>query len=236
MNRFGERWQLRLNSEVSGLEELVVNKLWEIPFGKQTWAIGDLDFSKFLRLEIDGVYSREFRKDLVGALRVGAGVVAPFGDSKVAPYVKQFFVGGPSSLRAWRIRELGPGGYVPTTEAQTKRPFYESGDFRFEFNGELRFPLFLWIKGALFVDGGNVWTLNKDAGRPASELKLDSYKNIAIGSGFGIRADFGFFILRFDVGVKVKRPNNSTGSYWVNEPWRLRKENLAYNLAVGYPF
>lgn len=236
MNRFGERWQLRLNSEVSGLEELLVNKLWEIPFGKQTWAIGDLDFSKFLRLEVDGVYSREFRKDLVGAIRVGAGAVAPFGDSKVAPYVKQFFVGGPSSLRAWRIRELGPGGYVPTTEAQTKRPFYESGDFRFEFNGELRFPLFLWIKGALFVDGGNVWTLHKDASRPASELKIDSYKNIAIGSGFGIRADFGFFILRFDVGVKVKKPNNSTGSYWVSEPWRLRKENLAYNLAVGYPF
>jgi outer membrane protein assembly factor BamA len=237
VNRFGERWQLRIGSDVSGFEEFVLNQLWEIPFGKQTWTIGDLDFAKYLRLDLDGIYSREFRKDLVGAIRIGAGVVVPYGDSKVAPYVKQFFVGGPSSLRAWRIRELGPGAYVDaSTGAQNQRPFYQAGDFRFEFNGELRFPMFLWIKGAVFLDGGNVWTIKKEASRPNAELRLDSYKNIALGTGFGVRADFGFFILRFDVGIKLKKPTQTAGSYWVTEPWRLRKENLAYNLAVGYPF
>lgn len=235
-NRFGERWQMRFNSELSGLEEYLLNQLYALPFGYKVWRIGDLDFAKYLRLEIDGVYSREFRKDLIGALRVGSGVVAPFGDSKVAPYVKQFFVGGPSSLRAWRIRELGPGAYHAGADAQNQRPFFQAGDFRFEFNGELRFPLFLWIKGAVFLDGGNVWSLRKEESRPGSQLKLDSYKNIAVGTGFGVRADLGFFILRFDTGLKLKYATKVNGSYWVSQPWVLRKELLAYNLAVGYPF
>ncbi|MEI6411003.1 MAG: BamA/TamA family outer membrane protein [Bacteroidota bacterium] len=238
INRFGERWQLRLNSEMSGLEMEGLNALWSKAFGPQTWNIGGLDFAKFIRLDLDVVYSREFRKDVVGAIRMGVGAVSPFGDSRAAPYVKQFFVGGPSSLRAWRIRELGPGAYVDTTPSaiRVKQPFYQAGDFRFEFNGELRFPMFLWLKGAVFLDGGNVWTLRPDAGRPGSQLRLDSYKNIAIGTGLGIRADFSYFIIRFDIGLKLKKPNAGDGSYWVSAPWRLRKENLAYNLAVGYPF
>ncbi|MBK6932266.1 MAG: BamA/TamA family outer membrane protein [Saprospirales bacterium] len=241
-NAFGERWFFRLNTEVSGLEELVLNRLWAIPFGKQTWTISDLDFSKYVRLDVNGSYSREFTRDLTAIVRLGAGFATPYGDTRGVPYVKQFFVGGPSSIRAWRIRELGPGGYVQSDTScncpvEGVQPFYQAADFRFEFNGELRFPLFWWIKGAVFIDGGNVWTVKPDPGRPKAQLGWGSYKNIAIGTGFGLRFDFDYFVFRFDWGLRLRRPyRTETQGYWVDWTGTSWKNISNFNLAVGYPF
>jgi len=233
-NAFGERWSFRVNTDLSGLEEMILNRLWSIPFGEQEWRIGKLDFAKYIRADLDVVYTRDFNKNLTGLLRVGSGVVQPFGDTRVAPYVKQFYVGGPSSLRAWSIRELGPGGYQ---EKSGLRPFYQSGDFRFEFNGELRFPIFYVFKGAVFVDGGNIWNLKPD-NHPRSELTWDSYKNIAIGTGAGIRMDITFAVLRVDAGLPIRNPYlDENGKYWVpNRFTRGWHKDLNWNIAVGYPF
>jgi len=240
VNRFGETLTLRSNIELSGLEEYLVNQLWSVPFKKEVWAIDGAEFSKFVRLDLDGIYSRVFNeKGTLGAIRVGAGVALPYGNTKATPYVKQFFVGGPSSLRAWRIRELGPGGYRIAPEADTIRPFYQSGDFRFEFNGELRFPLFWWVKGAVFIDGGNIWSLDPNDDRKDSQLRLSSLRNLAIGTGVGIRADFSYFVLRLDWGLKLRRPYRNEGdqSYWVpNLITNMQPRDWAINLAVGYPF
>ncbi|GAB4499077.1 MAG: BamA/TamA family outer membrane protein [Saprospiraceae bacterium] len=243
-NRFGERWFYRFNTDLSGLEELALNRLWSAAFGKQNWRVSDLDFAQYLRLDMDAVYTRDFRKNLTGAVRVGAGVVVPFGDTRAAPYVKQYFVGGPTSLRAWRIREIGPGGYIPRDpdtgepDPPTVQPFYQSGDFRFEFNGELRFNIFSWFKGAIFLDGGNVWTLKPDVQRPGSQLRWDSYKNIALGTGLGIRGDFSYLIIRFDAGLRLRNPYADTsGRYWVrNLISGFTWSDLNPNLAVGLPF
>jgi len=237
-NRFGERWFYRFSSDLSGLEVFTVNELWSAAFGKQKWTLADLDFSKYLRLDMDAVYTRDFSTRLTGAVRIGSGVVVPFGDTVAAPYVKQFFSGGPTSLRAWSIRELGPGGYYDS-KAAGARPFYQAGDFRFEVNGELRFPMFWWVKGAVFVDIGNIWTLQKDPDRPNSELRWDSYKNIAIGTGFGLRFDFGYFVLRFDSGLQIRRPYRTETEpwYWIpNRISKLQLKDFRPNLAVGYPF
>ncbi len=244
INRFGEHWTFRLSSDLSGLEELGLNRLWSAIFGKQTWKISDLDFAHYFRLDMDGVYTRDFRKDLAGVIRVGSGVVVPFGDSDAAPYVKQFFVGGPASLRAWRIRELGPGGYVPRNQdtgipnPPEQQPFFQAADFRFEFNGELRFAIFSWFKGAVFLDGGNVWTLKPDPDRDKSQLRWDSYKNIALGTGFGIRGDFSYLIIRFDVGYKLRNPYaDENGRYWIpNLISKFEWKDLNPNIAVGLPF
>ncbi len=235
-NRFGERWQLGFNSELSGFEEMLLNKIWAIPFGKQTWEIGNLNFAKYLRLDLNVVYSREFRKDLIGAVHLGVGAVKPFDDSEAAPFVKQFFVGGPSSIRAWRIRELGPGGHQEVNQPENQ-PFFQSGDFRFEFNGELRFPFFWWFKGAVFVDGGNIYTLQADT-RSNARLYWDSYKRFALGTGFGLRADFDYFILRLDWGLKLRRPfTDDNAGYWLINKWKKAGVNpFNFNLAVGYPF
>ncbi|TNE61211.1 MAG: hypothetical protein EP344_06310 [Bacteroidetes bacterium] len=239
-NAFGERWFYRLNTEVSGLEELLLNRLWAVPFGKQTWTISDLEFSKYARLDMDGSYTREFNQNLTAIVRLGAGIVRPYGDTKSVPFVKQFFVGGPSSIRAWRIRELGPGGYVERDSlgmpAQRIQPFFQAADFRFEFNGELRFPLFWWLKGAIFIDGGNIWTLKKDPQRPDTQLNWDSYKEIAIGTGFGLRFDFDYFVFRFDWGLKLRQPYRVNDSYWVDWSGASWKDISNFNLAVGYPF
>ncbi|MFN0212710.1 MAG: BamA/TamA family outer membrane protein [Saprospiraceae bacterium] len=243
-NRFGERWNYRFASEFSGLEVLAANRLWPVLTGNKepVWRIGDLDFAQFLRLDQEAVYTRNFSQSLAGAIRVGAGVAVPFGNSKTVPFVKQYFVGGPSSLRAWRIRELGPGGYVKLKSdglPDDTQPFYQAADFRFEFGGELRFPLFLWLKGAVFVDGGNIWTLRKDPDRVDSELRWDSYKNIAIGTGLGLRMDLDYFVLRMDFGLPLRRPYLYPGnnSYWVKSLIsKLQARDFNPSLAVGYPF
>lgn len=246
-NRFGERWNYRFNSELSGLEVLGLNRAWSLASGKeeQPWRIGDLDFAQFLRLDQEVVYTRNFTKEVAGAVRIGAGVAVPFGDTKAVPYVKQFFVGGPASIRAWRIRELGPGGYVPrdpdTFEPKPSevQPFYQAANFRFEFGGELRFPLFLWLKGAIFLDAGNVWTLRKDDARPGAQLRWDSYKNIAIGTGLGARVDLDYFVLRLDFGLPLRNPYvypNGDG-YWVRNLFsKMQPKDFNPNLAVGFPF
>lgn len=240
VNRFGEILTFRSNFELSGLEEYVVNQLWALPFKKETWAVDGAEFSKFARFDIDGIYSRVFNEQgTTGAIRIGAGVAVPYGDTKATPYVKQFFVGGPSSLRAWRIRELGPGGYHIAPKADTIRPFYQSGDFRFEFNAELRFPLFWWVKGAVFVDGGNIWSLDPNDDRQDSQLRLSSLRNLAIGTGLGLRMDFSYFVLRLDWGLKLRRPYRNEGdrSYWVPNLFsKMQPRDWAPNLAVGYPF
>ncbi len=241
-NRFGERWFFRLNTDFSGFEEFALNRLWAIPFGEQRWTISDLTFSQYIRLDVNGSYSRDFTSDLTGIVRLGAGIATPYGDTREVPYVKQFFVGGPSSIRAWRIRELGPGGYIevdPDTgnPVQPEQPFFQAADFRFEFNGEFRFPLFWWVKGAVFVDGGNVWTLRADPQRPGAQLSWDSYKNIAIGTGFGLRFDFDYFVFRFDWGLKVRRPYRTpTTGHWVDWTGASWRDISNFNLAVGYPF
>lgn len=237
VNRFGEILTFRSGFEVSGFEEYMANALWGIPFKKEAWRIDGLDFSKFIRVDIDGIYSRVFNKGgTAGAIRIGTGIAVPYGDTKATPYVKQFFVGGPSSIRAWRIRELGPGGYRATDSI---RPFYQAGDFRFEFNGELRFPIIWFLKGAVFLDGGNIWSLDPNDNRVYSQLRWDSYKNIAIGTGIGFRLDLSYFVLRLDWGLKLRRPYKNEGdrSYWVpGLVSKMQWRDWATNLAVGYPF
>ena len=243
VNTFGEHWTYRLNAEQSGLEVLAANRAWSAAFGREEWKAGDLNFSQFLRLDQDGVYTRSFSKEIIAAVRVGAGVGIPFGDSRTVPYVKQFFVGGPSSIRAWRIREIGPGGYLEldpdTGKPVNIQPYYQAGDFRFEFNGELRFPIFSYFKGAVFLDGGNIWTLRNDPGRPGSQLRWNSYKNIALGTGFGIRGDFSYFVIRLDFGLPLRRPylDPGTNAYWVpNLLSKMQISDFNPNLAVAYPF
>jgi hypothetical protein len=235
-NKFGEHNFLRFNAELSGLEVEIANEIWSRLFNPSTWQIGRLSFARFVRLNLDAGYTRDLPGGKTVALRIGSGVARPFGGTAVTPYVKQFSVGGPSSIRAFRIREIGPGGYRDVRAPQFP-PFYQAADFRFEFNAEYRFPLFWVFKGAVFIDGGNIWSLDKNDPRADSQLKWDSFKQIALGTGFGLRLDADFVIIRFDLGLPVRRPLRQSGE-WVNyfkdSPLNLRDFNL--NLSVGYPF
>lgn len=274
VSRRGESFVVNGNFELSGAEILAANsvynafaetdKVFEISGTNGTTA-----FSQYSVLEGDVRFYRDISQDKQFAFRFYTGVGVPFGNSTDVPYVKQFSVGGPYSIRAWRARELGPGGYLdPLTQGPDANAllFYQTGNFKIEANAEYRFLMFdlfgfKW-DGALFADIGNIYTLNDDPERPLSKLAWtpefetlpdgrivkvqDNFLNqLAVGSGFGIRADFLYFIFRLDLGVPLRNPYPTTvfrnGEateevfYWRDlREFRLR--DLTINIDLGYPF
>jgi outer membrane protein assembly factor BamA len=133
------------------------------------------------------------------------------------PYLKQFYVGGAQSNRGWQIRELGPGGYKDTNAINPNLPFYQTGDIKIDLSVEWEFPLFWVFNGALFVDAANVWTLYYDEERHGSRFDWDYkrgaradgipfFQEFGVGYGYGFRADFDYFEIRFDFGYKLFNP------------------------------
>ena len=170
-------------------------------------------------------------------MRGTAGLAFPYSTSKTVPFVKQYFVGGPYSIRGWSVRELGPGGYEQVNTGTNSQPFFQTGDIKFELGLEYRFDLFWLFEGALFFDAGNIWTLLEDIDRPGSEFGNDFYKQIAIATGLGLRFDFTYFILRLDLGYKLKNPYQSVGhGYWAHPSLKDMLGQANYNIAIGYPF
>ena len=238
-----KQWRVIANFESSGHEIALAN--WLINGLKEPFNLTPrIEFSKFVRAEVD--FRRYFP---VGgnstlAFRISSGVAAPFAGSTNVPYIKQFFLGGPLSIRAWRVRELRPGSCIDTTLSSIARDrvfVYQAGDFKIEFNGEYRFPLFWRFAGALFVDGGNIWSLRPKSvdDRPGARLTKNFVRELAIGSGFGLRTDFSFFILRLDLGVKLRNPyQDESGRYFpYNRFWdALRPRNINPNIALDVPF
>lgn len=171
----------------------------------------------------------------------------------IIPYDKYFFAGGASSVRAWRPRRLGPGSYATKYNVDQDGQSVlvrnynveQPGEVLIEGNLEYRFPVYSFIKGAIFTDFGNVWSLQKNEFRAGAEFKVDQfYKQFAVGSGIGIRLDFTFLILRLDIATKVYDPS-ADGSNWVLRKFSLRGGNpnninqdapTAFNLGIGYPF
>jgi len=253
-NRFGVSHNVRADFEISGLEIHALNGLsnW-IQNVDQEWQLRDMiEFSKHIKIELDGRRYRQYNSNNILAFRLNTGLAFTYGQSDEVPFVKQFFVGGPNSIRAWQIRELGPGGYVDpiTNDPSRNIPFYQTGDFKLEFSAEYRFPIFLRLKGALFLDGGNIWTLKRDEARLGSQLRFTQgatiderpfWEQIALGTGLGFRLDATYFVIRFDMGLRMRRnfidPDDPTETPWLFNEWRdLQFRDFNYNLAIGYPF
>jgi outer membrane protein assembly factor BamA len=176
------------------------------------------------------------------ASRLIAGIGVAYGNSATLPYVKQFYVGGSNSVRAFVPRGLGPGSYKIPDSVAVKSFFDQVGDIKLEANTEYRFPIVSILKGALFVDAGNIWLLREDPGRPGGTFSSKTFLDeIAVGTGFGLRLDLSFFILRFDLAFPLRVPSLPTNERWVinkinfgDPSWR--KNNLALNIAIGYPY
>lgn len=198
------------------------------------------DFSQYIKLEADfRNYTKIGSKSRV-ALRAMMGYGYAYGNSNALPYVKQFYTGGPNSLRAFRARELGPGSFDPHVGEGLYIPDM-TGDIKLEFNAEYRPHLFGFVKGAAFIDAGNIWLLNENPDKPGGKFSKDFLKEMAVGAGLGLRFDFTFLILRTDFAIPLRIPYLPSGERWVinkidfgNAAWR--KSNLIFNLAIGYPF
>ncbi len=240
------QWAILSNFEVSGLENYVVNSIVNAIEGdNKYWTLGGVNFAKFIRLESDFRFYKKFRGKRVFAMRLNIGMAIPYGADKtivgdgVVPFVKQYFVGGPNSLRAWRLRELGPGAYFDSDlePGSDDIPPFASGDFKIDFSAEYRFKLFWLLDGAVFLDAGNVWTL-KESEFVGGKISSKLWNQFAVGTGWGLRFDLEYFILRFDMGYKLRNPfpNPETGSYnaFTKEYNSFPLGNI--NFAINYPF
>lgn len=159
----------------------------------------------------------------------------PYGNSSELPFIKQFYAGGNNSIRAFRSRSLGPGTYKDTSRYLVD----QTGDIRVEFNTEYRPHISGPLYGAIFIDAGNIWLKNTDPLRPGAKFSKDFLKELAVGGGVGIRLDLAIFVIRLDVAIPLRKPWEQ--NEWVmnriklaERPWR--RENIVYNLAIGYPF
>jgi outer membrane protein assembly factor BamA len=207
----------------------------------------DIVYSQYLRMDGDFRYYLNRNEINKIVFRLAAGIGKPLENFPVLPFERSFFSGGANGIRAWQARTLGPGSYADDGTFS----FDQFGDGQIEANIEYRFKLFKKLHGALFLDGGNTWLRRPEANRPGGEFDIKRfYKEIAIGSGIGIRADFNFFIIRFDTGIKTHDPQFDSGKRWVignmfNPEWkRIYKEEhndnkynfFTFNLGIGYPF
>lgn len=202
-----------------------------------------LPFAQFFRVDA-GIKHHWFSKRTDWLARLNLGIAQPYGNAQSIPYIRQFFVGGSNSIRAWQIRTLGPG--TTPVEALNAETFQDqTGDLKLEANLEYRFPIISYLKGAAFVDAGNIWlveTAPDDAKVEEGVFRWNKfYRQIAIGGGLGLRLDVSYFVLRLDVAFPFRKPYNTPGNRWVFDEVALgstnwRAENIVYNLAIGYPF
>lgn len=203
----------------------------------------NLIFYQFLKASIDFRHYFPYGRKSTFAFRINTGAAKSYGgfSDGALPYEKYFFAGGSSSIRAWAPRRLGPGSYVDLDESgNAKYDFEQPGDIILETSIELRRNLIGFVDGAFFVDAGNVWKFEENAGRPGSAFRFDRfYQQIAIGTGVGLRVDFSFLILRLDLGFKVYDPGQSKGSRWTVDRWNIGGGNNyspTFNIGIGYPF
>jgi outer membrane protein insertion porin family len=213
---------------------------------------------RYIRLNADIRRINILNRNTILAYRINTGVGYSYDDDKALPYEKYFFAGGSNSVRAWRPRRLGPGSFRPTSSADPVKDglydykYEQPGDVLLEGSVELRRKLFGFVEGALFLDAGNVWTIEPRLIRDSegnvqengnSQFKINQFfKEFGVGTGFGLRFNFSFLILRFDVGMKVYDPGRPEGDRFVLDkikffrPFGVGREPVIYNVGVGFPF
>jgi outer membrane protein assembly factor BamA len=191
------------------------------------YEIFNVAYSQYVKTEFDYIKHWDLGKKNVLAIRSFAGIAIPYGNSTNIPFSKSFFAGGTNDNRAWVAYSLGPGSLDSNNE-------FNEANLKLAFNIEHRFNIFDKFNGALFIDTGNIWNVLDDITDPqANFTNFSSLKDIAIGSGFGLRYDFGFAVFRFDIGFKTYDPSYPENDRWFKD---YNFSNAVYNIGINYPF
>lgn len=200
---------------------------------EEPFTIFNTPYSQYAKFSTDFRYYYSLDRENKIATRLFIGSGFPYENSTSMPFVKQFFVGGPNSLRAFEARSIGPGVEIPS---ESITGFFDQlGDMRLEANLEYRFPVYSVFKGALFLEAGNIWMIGKNAS-PEGRFDFNRFANeLAVGTGFGLRLDVDFFILRFDFGIPLRVPQ---GWVWNDLPEDVDRDwnDITFNIGIGYPF
>ena len=191
-------------------------------------------FAQFVKFTTELRKTFTVGEDMKLATRVFGGIIYAYGNSSVAPYSEQFYIGGANSIRAFTVRSIGPGTYRPK-EGNMYSYIDQTGDIKLEANVEFRFPILGDIHGALFLDAGNIWLLHDDEQRPGAKFTLSDFgKQIALGTGVGLRYDLDFLVFRLDLGVALHAPYETSKKGYYNIP--KFADGLGLHFAIGYPF
>ena len=196
----------RVSAEFAGNIQHAFNRLTDKPYDNpdsESYNVFDIRYAQFAKGDFDiRFYEQSKSTSLVSRFNLGIGI--PYGNLNVLPFEKGYFGGGANDIRAWQARSLGPGSLA---DSLTQNSLNQIGELKIEGNVEYRFDMTKVIEGAVFVDAGNIWILREDPDRPNAEFKLNKFwRDVAIGVGFGIRLDFNFFLIRFDLASRLKDP------------------------------
>ncbi|MBR5117700.1 MAG: BamA/TamA family outer membrane protein [Muribaculaceae bacterium] len=190
-------------------------------------------YSQYIKLDGDFALTHYFNHRSSVAMHAGFGIAIPYGNSTVLPFEKRFYSGGANSVRGWGVRTLGPGSF---DGKKSQNSFiYQCGDIRLDLNIEYRCKLFWVLELGAFIDCGNVWTIREYENQPGGVFKIDKfYEQLALSYGLGLRMDFSYFLMRFDVGMKAHNPASG------QEHWPLFspqfKRDAEFHFSIGYPF
>ncbi|GAA4270749.1 BamA/TamA family outer membrane protein [Aquimarina gracilis] len=205
---------------VSNVAELKKNS-------RERFEVFGVEFSQYAKTELDYIKHWDLGRKNVIAIRAFGGLAIPYGNANSIPFVRSFFGGGPNDNRAWLAYDLGPGSTLSRNE-------FNEANFKLALNAEYRYNILGSLNGALFIDAGNIWNvLDNVEEEEAVFSKLDDIQEIAVGSGFGFRYDFDFFVLRLDIGFKTFNPANDEDQRWFKG---YRFSEAVYNFGINYPF
>lgn len=226
----------RINGKLAGNSLYAAMKISGAEKDGNSYTITGNSFAQFSKLDVDFRYYRKLygSEDML-VIRTFIGLVYPYGNLSSVPFGEKFFTGGANGIRAWQVRTLGPGSYILPDDIDVFPN--QTADLKMEFNLEYRMKLFWMVEGALFLDAGNIWAVNDSDDREGAQFYINNFHNeIAVGSGIGFRLDFDFFIIRFDVGLKLRDPAAQYGKRWIHLHRKMQRRDWAFNIGIGYPF
>ena len=191
------------------------------------YEIFNLEYSEYVKTEFDYIKHWDLSKEKILAFRSFFGIAIPFGNSNYIPFSRSYFSGGSNDNRAWQPYGLGPGSSGALDD-------FNEANMKIAISGEFRFKLLGSLKGAVFADAGNIWNvLDNVVDEKSTFTSFSDLKDMALGTGFGIRYDLSFFVIRFDLGFKTYNPANETNKRWFRE---YNFSNSVLNFGINYPF
>jgi len=208
-------------SAFSGL----LNENRDVPVGSRS--VFDVQYSQYIKGELDLIKHFDLRRGKVLAMRAFFGLAVPYGNSTSIPFARSYFAGGSNDNRAWQSYSLGPGRSGGLND-------FNEANLKMAYSAELRFNMFGKLNGAIFGDVGNIWNIWDEVDDPNYTFNgLESFKDLALGTGFGFRYDFNFFVVRLDMGFKTYNPGKPEGERWFKE---YNFSNSVFNVGINYPF
>ncbi len=234
VNKSSDFQYLRFSIETAGNLMYGLYSMLETADNDAVIQLFGVEYAQYFKSDIEFRHYDYLDEGISLVYRTFIGAALPYLNSTAIPFEKQYFAGGANSIRAWRVKNLGPGSFYSDEVSEYPN---QTADLKLEANVEYRFKLFWKLEGAFFLDVGNIWSLSSDDDREGAQFSLKRfYKEFAVGTGFGTRFDFNFFIFRFDIGVPLVDPAYPEGERWLPGNAGVKWDDLAFNIAIGYPF